>query len=65
MAGASLALRSGKARGAQESSGLTHQACMVAQGPVARNKATIKSFAPLCLESLGLTRVPRIIRILT
>lgn len=39
------------------------QSCPV--GLSHRNKSTIKIFATLCLESLGLTRVPRIIRILT
>lgn len=57
------ALRLRKAVEGQESSNLIDQACRVA--PLACHIPTVEILATLCPESLGLTRKPRIIRILS
>ena len=57
------ALRLRKAAEGQKESNLIDQACRVAQ--LAYHISTVKILATLCPESLGLTRKPRIIRILS
>lgn len=57
------ALRLRKAVEGQESSNLIDQACRVAQ--LACHIPTVEILATLSPESLGLTRKPRIIRILS
>ena len=66
VAGASPALRLGKAlEGPRELQSNRPGLRSLPVGLSQRNKSTVKILATLCPESLGLTRVPRIIRILS